>query len=615
MIDRLIELENDLIAEECGKYKSSNRIPEQDLNTETVATLAENVHSFLINSLIYTFLYQKNIRKSDKKNGICGFLPDGEYILYTEFPMEDIPVLCEELHVAFLNSVIIWKDGIVCRRKSKRNLIDKGAVYTRPDIVSEIVRNTLSRYDGGGDMAVLDFACGTGRFYISIVDILDREYSIPVGKGITEHVFAVDRDPVGVNITRVKALARLKEFSAPEVERVCANIICRNALMKGNMMFTDEPLLKDSDFSGRVNGGFDVIVSNPPYLVLKPDKTKISGGKAGQIQEWVSWFRTSGVYQYALEGMLNLYQLSIEMMLRLLKQGGRLGVICPSTLFADLSATRLRKFLLEKNTISAIKYFGEDVPLFDNVTQSTNIFYLQKGGTTGRIDIEMDGRRFGVNLDSVRRIFGENMEIPLISGRAWEILEKLSQARKLKEYPEIRNRRGELDLTLCKRFITQGQTPYRLVRGNMIAGNDIEDINHEYVKGEFLGTRSAEFMKHDFGRRRLVCQQVSNMRVSRRLRFVYCEENDILGNSCNYISAEETVLKKMYILLNSSLLNWRFKVTSSNNHINNYEIDDLPVVDLDRVDENFTYSSQEELDRYVGELYGLTPEEINWIVR
>ena len=96
---------------------------------------------------------------------------------------------------------------------------------------------------------------------------------------------------------------------------------------------------------------------------------------------------------------------------------------------------------------------------------------------------------------------------------------------------------------------------------------------------------------------------------------MYCEENDILGNSCNYISAEEIVLKKMYILLNSSLLNWRFKVTSSNNHINNYEIDDLPVVDLNRVDENFTYSSQEELDRYVGELYGLTPEEINWIVR
>ena len=611
MIDGLIELENDLIAEECEKYKSSNRISEQDLNTETVATLAENVHSFLINSLIYTFLYQKKLLDSVEISGSYGFLPDGEYSLYTQFPAEVIPSLCEELHIVFLNAVIERKNGLVYRKKSKHNLIDKGAVYTRSYVAYEIVKNTLSRCDAGADVSVLDFACGTGRFYDCIVDILDKEYAIPPEKSILNNIFAVDIDPVAVAITRMKALARLKEPSVSDIEKICGNIIRRNALIQENIMFSDECPLKNSDFEGKVNGGFDVIVSNPPYLVLKPDKKKISGNKADRILMWVSWFRTSGAYHYALEGMLNLYQLSIEKMIRMLKRNGYLGVICPSTLFADLSTTKLRKFLLEKNKVCEIKYFRESIPLFDNVTQSTNIFYLQRYGITGRINVEVDGKCFG----SVRKIFGENMEIPLMSDRGWEILEKLSQVRKLKEYPEIRNRRGELDLTLYKRFITQEQTPYRLVRGNMIADNDIEDINHEYVKGEFLGTRSAEFLKCDFGRRRLVCQQVSNMGISRRLRFVYCEENDILGNSCNYISAEEIVLKKMYILLNSSLLNWRFKVTSSNNHINNYEIDDLPVVDLNRVDENFTYSSQEELDRYVGELYGLTPEEINWIVR
>lgn len=615
MIDGLIELENDLIAEECEKYKSSNRISEQDLNTETVATLAENVHSFLINSLIYTFLYQKKLLDSVKISGSYGFLPDGEYSLYTQFPAEVIPSLCEELHIVFLNAVIERKNGLVYRKKSKHNLIDKGAVYTRSYVAYEIVKNTLSRCDAGADVSVLDFACGTGRFYDCIVDILDKEYAIPPEKSILNNIFAVDIDPVAVAITRMKALARLKEPSVSDIEKICGNIIRRNALIQENIMFSDECPLKNSDFEGKVNGGFDVIVSNPPYLVLKPDKKKISGNKADRILMWVSWFRTSGAYHYALEGMLNLYQLSIEKMIRMLKRNGYLGVICPSTLFADLSTTKLRKFLLEKNKVCEIKYFRESIPLFDNVTQSTNIFYLQRYGITGRINVEVDGKCFGVEIGSVRKIFGENMEIPLMSDRGWEILEKLSQVRKLKEYPEIRNRRGELDLTLYKRFITQEQTPYRLVRGNMIADNDIEDINHEYVKGEFLGTRSAEFLKCDFGRRRLVCQQVSNMGISRRLRFVYCEENDILGNSCNYISAEEIVLKKMYILLNSSLLNWRFKVTSSNNHINNYEIDDLPVVDLNRVDENFTYSSQEELDRYVGELYGLTPEEINWIVR
>ena len=145
MIDGLIELENDLIAEECEKYKSSNRISEQDLNTETVAALAENVHSFLINSLIYTFLYQKKLLDSVEISGSYGFLPDGEYSLYTQFPAEVIPSLCEELHIVFLNAVIERKNGLVYRKKSKHNLIDKGAVYTRSYVAYEIVKNTLSR--------------------------------------------------------------------------------------------------------------------------------------------------------------------------------------------------------------------------------------------------------------------------------------------------------------------------------------------------------------------------------------------------------------------------------------------------------------------------------------
>lgn len=39
----------------------------------------------------------------------------------------------------------------------------------------------------------------------------------------------------------------------------------------------------------------------------------------------------------------------------------------------------------------------------------------------------------------------------------------------------------------------------------------------------------------------------------------------------------------MKAILNSSLLNWRFKITSTNNHINNYELDELPIINLDTV--------------------------------
>ena len=69
----------------------------------------------------------------------------------------------------------------------------------------------------------------------------------------------------------------------------------------------------------------------------------------------------------------------------------------------------------------------------------------------------------------------------------------------------------------------------------------------------------------------------------------------------------------MKILLNSPLLNWRFKITSSNNHINNYELDELPIVNLDSIDSKKEFASRVELNEYVCGLYGLNKKETEFI--
>ncbi|WP_301754997.1 N-6 DNA methylase, partial [uncultured Muribaculum sp.] len=302
-----------------------------------------------------------------------------------------------------------------------------------------------------------------------------------------------------------------------------------------------------------------------------------------------------------------------ERMLQMLKIGGELGIICPSTLFGDVSAKKLRKHLLLRNNVRSIRFFAEKIPLFENVNQATNIFILQKGGTTSDITISEEEDVFDVNISLVKELFPENLEIPTIKSSEWDILRKLSTLKKLKQFPSIRNRRGELDLSLCREFVTSAQTPYRLVRGNMIGESEVKDINGEFVLESFIPTRSKDYRTYDFNRKRLICQQISNGGLRRRLRFIFCASTDVLGNSCNYISSDEETLAKLYLILNSSVLNWRFKITSSNNHINNYELDELPIIDLDKVDASFSYSSQEELDEYIGALYGLSKDERNLI--
>ena len=585
--------------------------------SDTERGIAYKTHHELISSLIYTYLAEKGVREETcRKYFECD--NETDLSLITNIETTSIPTFCEELHIAFLNSKFEYQKGRILRLKSKNNLIEKGAVYTKPNIVKEIIETTIDNYaNNNADLSkisILDFACGTGRFYENIISTLTAKYGFSADQAILKHTFAIDIDPIAVNVTRLKAIHSLSEITEERINKISKNILLRNALIR-NGMFSEENSLSENDFAGLHNGRFDIVVSNPPYLVLKINKDKEQGELSAKIQKQVSYFRNSGIYHYSIEGMLNYYQLSIEAILSMTKSNGEIGIICPTSLFADISATKLRKYLLLKHKLRGIKYFAEKEPLFENVTQATNIFFLQKSGITTSIEVEESGNSFHVELALVKQLFPDKMEIPFITEMEWTVLKKISDKNKLKQIPSVRNRRGELDLTLYKSYITNKKTPFRLVRGNMISENGIKDINDEFVEETFVQLKSSDFIKNDFRRKRLVCQQIANAGLKRRLKFVFCDETDILGNSCNYLSGDRSILLKLNLILNSGLLNWRFKITSTNNHINNYELDELPIVDLQLIDENFCYQSQMELDEYVGEIYGLEKDELQFILQ
>lgn len=603
MLKLLIEMENSLIL---------NKIQSPISITNDVQLVAKEAHISVINGLIKYYLNQHTGQIQDVFFS-CFENADCVADIPQNLNIGNVSALCEQLHILYLNSKFTYANGKISRGKSKQNLIETGSVYTREDISYNIVESTLGNVGYIlPEAKILDFACGTGRFYDAIIQYLSCK-GIDAQSAVTNNVYAIDIDPVAINITRLKAFEHYGEVNLEIADIIKNNIILRNALVKESLYAVVDNAIRHDDFDGLVKQGFDAIVSNPPYLVLKPTKDKFSEESAILTKNLVNYFRTSGNYEYSVEGMLNYYQISIEAMLQMLKKGGELGVICPSTLFADVSATKLRKHLLLSNNVRYIRYYTEKDPLFVNVTQATCIFHLTKGGTTDDIEVHSEGTKFDITLQSIQKMFGAQYEVPSISDHGWTILLKLSKFPKLSTYKHIRNKRGELDLTLYREYISKIKTPYRLVRGNMLSPYGIKDINGEYVSEEFIAKKSSDYINFDFGKRRLVCQQISNAASKRRLKFVFCETNDILGNSCNYISSDPTTLKKLNILLNSSLLDWRFRVTSSNNHINNYELNELPIVDLSKVDENFKWTSIDELDSYVGKLYGLTEDEIKYL--
>ena len=610
-IKRLIAFEDKLIYQEAANLLNSED-PFAPISTEVlefanakVPEIAARIHHEYLLELISIYISDK----FSNAGVVMRSCFDTDLINNANVSIQDIdtiPTLCEQLHISFLNSKFsLSLKSAKVRSKSKEQLIELGAVYTQTHIAKSIVDDTFANLSVPlKDAKVLDFACGTGRFYENVIPHFeDRRMAV------LSNVYAIDLDINALNITRLKALSFIDSISEEECLTLCKHIVLKDGLRKNNSFFPESLHISSEDLDGLTEAGFDAIVSNPPYLVLKPNKSKAGVGGSDKIQEQVTYYRTCGFYQYSIEGMLNLYQLAIERMLQMLKPGGELGIICPSTLFGDVSAKKLRKHLLLRNKVRSIRFFAEKIPLFENVNQATNIFILEKGGSTSDISISEEEDVFEVNISLVKELFPDNLEIPTIKSLEWDILRKLSSLKKLKQIPSIRNRRGELDLSLCKEFVTLTHTPYRLVRGNMIGENEVKDINGEFVLESFIPTRSKDYRTFDFNRKRLICQQISNGGLRRRLKFIYCASSDVLGNSCNYISSDEETLAKLYLILNSSVLNWRFKITSSNNHINNYELDELPIIDLNKVDASFSYSSQEELDEYIGTLYGLTKDE------
>ncbi|EHZ9213431.1 DNA (cytosine-5-)-methyltransferase, partial [Enterococcus faecalis] len=100
----------------------------------------------------------------------------------------------------------------------------------------------------------------------------------------------------------------------------------------------------------------------------------------------------------------------------------------------------------------------------------------------------------------------------------------------------------------------------------------------EFISEEFVqNSKKNTFVFQE----RIACPQISNMNARKRLYFSYVPSNVVLGNSCNFIyvqpNDEGIDLYFLLGLLNSDLYDWYFRLYSSNNHINNYEIDNFPI--------------------------------------
>jgi adenine-specific DNA-methyltransferase len=270
------------------------------------------------------------------------------------------------------------KQAIDLSKRTKRK--SQGIYYTPQFVVRYIVRQTLGKLlEDGVDphtIRVLDPACGSGSFLIEAFDVLDRHLALngtdedkadPRARRLRilqENIYGVDLDPQAVEVARLNLLLR----TAVEREK----LPMLNNIREGNSLIDDPAIAGASAFNWQEqfpevmnNGGFDVIIGNPPYIRAET-----------MPKTHREYWQNSGYYK-VIYGRFDIFILFMEQAINLLNSTGKLGYIVPSALLNQNYAKVLRGKILESSSINSIVDSSE-YKIFQDASVPTIIITLTK---------------------------------------------------------------------------------------------------------------------------------------------------------------------------------------------------------------------------------------------
>jgi hypothetical protein len=287
--------------------------------------------------------------------------------------------------------------GHILKKTAKRATLEEkhayrkeqGIYYTPTYIVDYIVRNTLGELlkDKKVDLEkirVLDPACGSGSFLIKAFDVLNKFYSKKSAYAQTQldldtglpfkqkervllnNIFGVDLDTRAVEIAQLNLLLKLSE-KKQRLPLLQENIKCGNSLIDDEKIAGDKAFKWGQRFKQIMDeGGFDVVIGNPPYVKESVNRKIFEDVKKG----------SSTVSRY-YEGKMDYLYFFIELGIELLKEGGYLSFITTNYWLQAEGAKKLREKILKETTVLSVFNFNE-FTVFEGTGQHNLVFILQK---------------------------------------------------------------------------------------------------------------------------------------------------------------------------------------------------------------------------------------------
>jgi hypothetical protein len=482
------------------------------------------------------------------------------------------------------------------KKESKRK--KDGIFYTPEYIVDYIVQNSLMKYLEEQEaeclvkigkkwwykteieayqayqhilqhIKVLDPACGSGAFLVKVFDYLYAENKrvgeIVGGLFTTDeiyksilrnNIYGVDLNPESVEITKLSLWLKSAQ-KGKKLNNLDANIKCGNSLIDDPAVAGDRAFDRKNEFADIMkNGGFDVIVGNPPYVT----------NRLGKKQEWsedieIQYYKK--IYWDILEYKWNLYSLFIAHQYNILKINWRFSFIVPNTFLLNKTYKNIRDFIINNFDILEINNLKYEP--FDEATIGwCCIFVFSKWNKTNDTSInEIYGKDFFLqnankNIINYKKIKGDLFWNFYTNINGIKIIDKIYNSLKINLLWDIVDFYQGIITWDNKRFIAS--TPLSNKYKKIIKWENISRYNLWFSNNYVLF--EPELLRSNTDSRKFeTTEKLINRQTSDSLVVCYDDKQTYSLDSTHIqnIKQKDISIKYLLVLENSSLINFIYK--------------------------------------------------------
>ena len=391
-------------------------------------------------------------------------------------------------------------------------------------------------------------------------------------------------------------------------------------------------------------GNFNIVITNPPWEILKPDSRELKNLTKQQVQEYKNWLKNKDETLTKLYPLsqpkrkfsgwgTNLARCGTEVALRLTGREGVCGLISPASLLADQMTEKLRRWVLYEHNIHEIAYYPAEARLFDKVDRSS-ITLVATPGKSAKFSplLTVFDKKCEVKNQNFLTLSWDEMEATELTLPVHFGAEQIQLFKKWRNLPTFGELEGnapmqlwagrELDETRHKKYLAE-KGDYLFLKGRMIQRFEIVEQPQQYVghNGPKISP-SADY-------HRIAWRDVSRPSQKRRLHATLIPSGWVTGNSLHVTYFRDGNVKRLKALLaimNSFVFEFQLRTYLATSHVSLGSVRKVRIPSLTetKLVEKLAYlvdqclkgnqSSQLEIETLVAEAYGLDSNEFKLLL-